>query len=760
MKQMKRFVFLTIFLILSLNLYAQETVSRIEIKGNDKVSTATVISKIKTRAFQPYNENVVNEDVKRLFSLGYFDDIDVETTSSAEGVVVTFIVTERPVLKDVIIEGERFIREKEILKTIELTEGSFVNEYKIKEAVKKLKNLYYRKGFSQADIFYAIDVDEEKNEADVRITINEERVLKVRGILIEGNKTFRDKRIIGLMKMKRATWWLFRRGIFKQELLEDDIKRIVDFYQIEGFSDVGVDYVTSAQEKGMYITITIEEGDRYYTGMVKVEGYEDISLDELETAMTLQEGDIFSQKRLDEEASLLQGLYMDRGYIFAQVRPFSFFNPQTQKVDVTFTIVENNIAYVERIDIRGNSRTKDKVIRRELRIFPGDKFEGQLIKKSRQRLENLGFFEDIRFDTEPGTKPDWQDLIVDVTEAKTGYLSFGGGYSSIDEFVGFVELRQRNFDFKNFKTFTGAGQDLTLFASFGTLTERYQLSFTNPWIFDRPVSFGFDAYQKGHKREEDVGYAYEESVTGGALRLGREFNDRIKGGAAYRLDRVEITDIVEDATQELKDEEGTNDLSSIELNASYDTRDNVFVPTRGIYFLNTAQFTGGLMGGDKDFTKYFSQVSFFVPMFNKSVVELKLRGGWADPFDDTAKVPIYERFFAGGAYTIRGYHERKVGPIDDVTEDPIGGESMFISNIEYTYPVIDFLKVATFFDSGNVWRKNSDFFSGGLKSSIGLGIRVKTPIGPVSVDYGWPLDTEPGEEGKAGRFHFSVSRGF
>ena len=326
--------------------------------------------------------------------------------------------------------------------------------------------------------------------------------------------------------------------------------------------------------------------------------------------------------------------------------------------------------------------------------------------------------------------------------------------------MGFVEVSQKNFDYKNFSTFSGAGQDLSLYASLGQLTSYYELSFTNPWIFDRPYSFGFDAYKKGHKQNEDVGYGYSEDVVGGDLRLGKEFNDVLRGQIAYRLDNVKITDIIDNATADLKDEAGTNTLSSGEASLSYDTRDNVFSPLRGVFFTNDFQLTGGPFGGTKNFIKYSTRFSYFYPLINKSVIELRLRGGWADPFSDTNKVPIYERFFAGGANTIRGYEERKVGPVDPATNDPLGGESMFVANIEYTYPLMEFLKVATFFDSGEVWEKNSDFFSTDLKKSIGLGIRVKTPIGPVSVDYGWPLDLLPGQQTKEGRFHFNVSRGF
>jgi outer membrane protein insertion porin family len=292
-------------------------------------------------------------------------------------------------------------------------------------------------------------------------------------------------------------------------------------------------------------------------------------------------------------------VYVDKGYIFAQMSR-SILNPETQKVDVTYKITENQVAYIERIDIKGNIKTKDKVIRRELRVYPEERFDGKAVRKSKEKLENLGFFEEVRFDTEPGTQPDKVNLVVDVKEAKTGHLSFGGGYSSIEEFVGFAEVEQKNFDYKNFSTFSGGGQDLRFYASLGSLTSRYELSFTNPWIFDRPYSFGFDVYRKGHDQDEDVGYGYSEEITGGDLRLGREFNDNLKGQMSYRFDRVKISDVVDDATSDLKDEAGITDLSSVDFDMAYDTRDNVFSPLSGIYFTNNFQVTGGPFGGDRD----------------------------------------------------------------------------------------------------------------------------------------------------------------
>ncbi len=747
----------TIFLAFVVSVFAGELISKIEIVGNDIVSDSTIISKIKTRSNQPYNENLINEDIKDLYATGYFENIEIEKRDAADGVVVIYRVKEKPVVKAIAVEGAKRIHKRRIEKLIEAEEGSFLDEYKLKETQNTIERFYRKRGFSEAIIDYSIEVDDE-NKAKVTFSIDEKTLARIRKIMIKGNICYRSKKITKLMRTK--TKGFFRKGILKKEVLEDDIKRIDDFYKERGFSDVKVSYSLDYVKSNVHIVITIDEGNRQYISRIKVEGNREISLEDIEEKIEIKVGEVYVEKKVNENVNNVRGVYVDRGYIYAQVKPVLYFNPQTKKVDITFSIVENQVAYVERIDIKGNVKTKDKVIRRELRLYPGEKFEGSKIRKSRQRLDNLGFFEEVRFDSEPGSKPNWESLIVDVKEAKTGYLSFGGGYSSIDEFTGFIELRQRNFDYKNWSSFTGAGQDLSLLASIGNMTSRYELDFMNPWIFDQPISFGFQAYKKGHDRDEDVGYGYEENIKGGAIRFGKEFNDNYKGWIGYRLETVEISDLASDAGADLIAEKGTNDLSSLELDLSYDTRDNVFSPSEGIIFGNSLEVCGTFLAGDKDFIKYSSRLNAFFPSINKSVLELKLHLGVAEAFSGTDNVPIYKRFFAGGASTIRGYRERKIGPIDSSTGDPVGGEALFVTNIEYTYPLVDVLKMAVFFDSGNVWAKRSDFLSGGFKSSVGIGIRVKTPLGPIKLDYGFPFNKEPGEEGKEGRFHFSVSRGF
>jgi outer membrane protein insertion porin family len=519
--------------------------------------------------------------------------------------------------------------------------------------------------------------------------------------------------------------------------------------------------------------IRIKEGKKFLVGNVTVQGNKDVS--EKELLSRLKEcvpGKVFSEETLKMEVANLQGLYFDRGYISCQIQDTTSLNSSTGRVDIAFNIIENQVSYVNKIKVRGNVKTKDIVVRRELRIRPGDKFDGEKLRRSKEKLQNLGFFEEISYDTEETEAPDKKDLIVDVKESKTGAFSFGGGYSTVDSLVGFIEIEQKNFDWKNWPYFTGDGQDLRLRASFGSISDGFDLSFTKPWLFDYPVSFGFDAYKRDHDRDEDAGYGYHERVIGGALRLGKEISDYLKVGISYRRDEITISDIPGTASADLRREEGKNSISSLSPGITFDSRDNVFDPRKGNLLTGSFDWAGGFLGGTRDFWKFYGRASHYFPLPWNSVLEVRGRVGIAEPYSDTDYIPIYERFFAGGAYTIRGYEERMLGPIDPGTKDPLGGDAMIVGNIEYTYPLFSFLKVAGFFDIGNVWDKvgdigaSDDYYqgipnTGGFKKSFGLGLRMKTPFGPISLDYGIPLDKQPGESEKSsGRFHFSASHGF
>jgi outer membrane protein insertion porin family len=769
-KILPAFVFV---LLLSLPLFAQESpkadagvknVTAIEVKGNKSISSNTILSKMKTRPGTPYQDNIISDDLKRLYILGYFSDIKINTEDFNNGLKVIVTVAERPLIEKITLTGSKISQEedKKIKDSIKSKEGQYLDHPTLSGDVETIQKRYEKKGYSQAQVEYKADVDEKTNKAKVEFKIVQGKMQKIRTIYVEGNTAFTDARILKLMKTKRA--WLFGSGVLKEEVLTEDMERLKTFYHKAGYIDVVVNFETSSDPMGkfLFITVKIEEGKKYLVGSLAIRGNKDVSeADIISRVKICTPGKIFSHESLKDDISSVTGLYFDRGYIMAQVDNTTSLNSDTGRIDIVLNITENQIVYVDKIKIRGNVKTKDVVIRREMRIKPGDRFDGEKLRRSKERLQNLGYFEEISYDTEETGSQTSKDLVVDVKESKTGAFSFGGGYSSIDQFVGFIEVEQKNFDWKNWPYFTGAGQDLKLRASAGSLSNGLELSYTEPWLFDYPLSFGFDLYRRTHKRDSDVGYGYDETVTGGDLRLGKEISEYWKTGLTYRHDTIKITNITDDASSELKDEAGSNVISSLDYDLTYDSRDNVFAPSKGDVLSNSMMVAGGPLGGDRDFWKYEGRAEHYIPLFRQSVLQLTGRAGIAETYSDTLKIPIYERFFAGGAYTVRGYRERKIGPVDPLSGDPLGGNSTIIGNIEYLYPLISFLRLAVFYDTGNVWEKTKDIGKGGFKSGTGIGFRLKTPIGPIMLDYGIPLSKETGETKRGGgRFHFSMSHGF
>jgi len=746
-------------------------VTALEIRGNKAISTNTIVSKMKTRIGSPYLDNVVSDDLKRLYLLNFFSDIKIDTESYKDGIKVIINVTERPIIEKITFSGiERVTMKDEKLKLqLKSREGQYLDYPTLAEDTGVLRKMYEKLGYSAAVIDYKIETNPETNKVKINFNVIEGRRIHIKNIIIEGNKAFTDNRILKLLKTKRG--WLFNAGILKEDVLKEDIKRIKAFYSNNGFIDVAVTYEVRPDAKKpylLYIYIRITEGNKYLVGDVLVLGNKAIAEKEiLKRLNNCVPGSVFSDDAMKADVASVQGLYFDKGYISAQVQNTSSLNTATSRVDIVYNIIENQVTYVDKIKIRGNIKTKDLIIRRELRIHPGDKFDGEKLRRSKERLQNLGFFEDISYDTEDTGVPDQKDLVVDVKETKTGSFSFGGGYSTVDQFVGFIEIEQKNFDWRNWPYFTGGGQNLKLRASLGSVSTGFELSYTEPWLFDYPVSFGFDAYRRTHKRDTDLGYGYDEDVVGGDLRLGKELSEYLRADIVYRLDNIEISNI-EDSNSELEQEKGKNTISSITPSISFDNRDNIFEPRKGNLLTGSVEWAG--LGGTKDYWKFFSRGSHYFPMPRNASLEIRGRVGLADPYGDSDRIPIYERFFAGGAYTIRGYEERSVGPVDS-DGNPLGGASMLIGNVEYIYPLFGFLKVAAFYDVGNVWQKLGDIGSsrnandiansGGFKSSFGLGFRVKTPIGPIMLDYGIPLNKASGKTSKGnGRFHFSVSNTF
>ena len=738
-------------------------VKSIDIQGNKSIGIAQILSKIKTRVGQEYQENVAGDDLKRLYNTGHFSDVQIDHEDYQGGYKIIVRLKEKPIVEELTFSKLRYYNKHFLESKIKTKKDKFLDNKTLKDDVNTIEELYKKKGLTQAKVDVETFLDDVTNKATLHFIVREGFRMKIKRINIYGNTAYQDKKIIKAMKSRSA--WLFNSGFLKEDQLEEDMTRIQSFYEQNGYIDAKATYKIEPLYKGLVnVDVSIEEGKRYYVGDVAVAGNSILSeFDVKINIKNMRESNVFSREKLDEDLNNVRNAYFDRGYISANVEEATSFNTQTGKVDVKLDIKEGKLAYINKIKIQGNAHTRDIVIRRELRMYPGDQFDGKKLRKSKERLRNLGYFEDVGYDIEDTDQSDQKDLVVQVKEAKTGSFSFGGGYSTVDKLVGFIELEQKNFDIANWPSFTGGGQDLRIRGELGSTRQNLLLSFTEPWLFDYPVSAGFDAFLTDTKRDSSTGYAYDERRTGGDVRLGKSFNDNFNIGSYYRLEQIKINNLDSAVSADLAAEEGTNVVSSTGLSSTHDYRDSPLSPTTGWMVTNNADLAGGFLGGDKDFYRLQTSGSYYVPIkFSEltTVVELSARTGMVKAYGDSSRVPIFERYFVGGAHSIRGYNERKVGPLDPNTQDSIGGEVMLVGGIEYTVPVIDILKGAVFFDTGNVWSKVKDYGTGGLKSGTGVGLRVKTPIGPINLDYGFPLNNEPGEQKKSGKFYFSVSRGF
>ena len=735
---------------------APKNIADVLVRGNQIVSTSTILSKVKTQKGGVLKQDTINEDVKRLYATGFFQDIRMEVEDGADGYMVVITVFEKPVIRQIIIDGFTAFKEDKLRKEFKIIEGQILDRRAVKEGVEAIRKLYGDRGYRFVNIDSQVDVNEKTKEATVTVRITEGDKFKIKKIEFDGVTAFKEKKLARLMKTKPKR--ILSSGVFKDENFDKDLERLALYYQQEGYLDVRIqpDFKYDEKERMMVIHIAIDEGQRYVCGDIKIEGNKLFPESELWQKLEMLPGLTYSQFYLSKDIEKIRDYYQDQGHVDARIVPDVRLNRDSGKVDVTYKIEEGDLYFVEKVMVRGNTKTRDIVIRRELRIRPGEKFDGEKIRKSKQRLENLGFFEEITYDTQPSADAsNKKDLIFRVKEKRTGELSFGGGVSSIDRFVGFAEISQKNFDIFNFPRFTGDGQSLSLRARVGSISKDFSLNFVEPYIFNKPISWSSELF---NIRRDAENVDFEEERLGFGTTLSRTFKDVWSVGSGYTLERVKIDGLSSDSPASVRDFEGSNWLSRIKLFTNYDTRDNVFNPTKGFIANLQGDLVGSFLGGNQDY--YILQTGFthYWSFFKQHVLELRAKLGVSQEFGDSPSVPVFDRFYAGGLGTVRGYNYRRVGPIE--SGDAVGGQSIALASLEYTFPIpkLESFRGAFFIDTGRV---DSDAYHlfGKTAVSIGPGIKIKTPIGPVAFYYGFPIANRD-TENENGRFEFSLSRGF
>ncbi|MCH7589983.1 outer membrane protein assembly factor BamA [PVC group bacterium] len=725
------------------------------VRGSQNISPDLVLSQIRLKKGDPFESAVLNEDLRRLYSLGYFSDITVQLDELDEGVDIIFSVTEKLTVTAIIISGNDRFRTKKLVREITLLEGSVLNQSIVQSDVNQLKAYYEKKGHSSVIVQAEIDADPETQSAVVTYVIVEGPRVKIRSIIFEGNDDIPDKVFVKAMRTKKSG--IFQSGYMKREIFQADLDAVMRHYRDQGYINariLKVDETESEDKKFLDIVIVVEEGDIYQIGEVRVNGNILFPEEDLRKYIAVKRGNVYNLTTVSESIGNVEGFYGDRGYIYAKVDLFTKIDEEKHNIDLEFRVSENEKIYIENIIIRGNAKTKDIVIRRNITLKPLDAFDGGELSKSQERLLKMEYFEDVRFNIEPGSMPNHENLIVDVVEKKTGNLSFGAGYSTIENLIGFVEMTQTNFDIGNFPSFIGGGQRLRLRAEIGRRRRDYELNFVEPWLFDYPVLFGLDLFNRDFFRDD-----FDERRTGGAVRLGKALGEHNYISARYKIENVKIDDFSIDASPLILAEGGTL-LSSLTVTLSRNTTNSGTFPTRGYSTSFSTEFMGGPLGGDVEYLKYNVAAKKYYSFIEKQVLELSLDLGTIQNYGASDRVPIFERFFAGGN-NLRGFGFRQVGP-RDAANNPIGGNTILLASAEYSFPVYkDVIRGAVFYDTGNVYEDEFAWNLGSLVSGAGVGVRVKTPFGPMKLDYAWVLDKDERDpDADSARWHFGVGKLF
>ena len=772
---MKRWLGLLICCMAWMPVWAAEeagpTVREIEVRfvGPEAVNRAVVRANIQTEVGKPRSHDMVEQDVRTLIGTGFFLDVRVLEESVKDGVRIVYQVTGKATLKEITVEGGKLIKNDRLKREVTLKVGDIFDERKAHESALKMVELYQKDGFPDAKVEPVSQIDKDTGKAILKFKVTEADRVFIQAIRITGSKAIKTPVLLKLIKTKRRWWgsWLAGSGVLKDEQFADDLEKIREHYRSKGYIDVEIKATRIERVKKPWLVIHIDlfEGQQYKVGTVKIEGNKLFTLAQLQKLLKMNSGQTFTPDGLSKDIKALEDYYGGRGYLDTRVNSKRDANVETGKLDLIYTIQEGELTYIERVVIRGNTKTKDKVIRRELAVAPGDIYNTVRVDASKERLKNLGYFEKIETTPEPTPIPNRRDLAVQVEEKRTGNVTFGAGFSSIDSLIGFVEVTQGNFDLFNWPNFTGGGQKARVRAQIGFKRQDYIISFVEPWFLDQRLLLGVDLF---HTANSYLSTDFSENRTGASLRFEKALNEFLRAQIQYTIQDIDLS-VASTASQEMLSQNGSKMRSSMMFSLAQDSRDSVFLTTRGMRSEVSAEVAGGPVGGDVSDYKLNAKSSVFFPFFDKQVLEILGSIGIVDAFGTTKgsgavvtdgtrtfrvdDVPMYDRYFLGGANTLRGFKYGQVGP-KDINGEPIGGNTTFNATAEYSIPVVERIRVAVFFDIGEVEKDSYNFVPGDLKSDAGLGVRLNLPIGPLRLDYGYPIQSDP-QTGKNGKIQFS-----
>jgi outer membrane protein insertion porin family len=757
------------------------TVARVHFRGNRKVEDDAIRAVIKTKTGEAINQELLRGDVRAIWKMGFFEDVQVESTEvkGGDGLAIVFVLKEKPTISKIYVAGNDEVSLTKINEVLDLKKEQVLDLAKLKKNVQKIKQLYVEKGFYMAEVDYELKRPS-PSEVEVWFRCNEHAKVEVRRVNFVGNKAIGDDQLREVVVTREGNILslLTQAGTYREDVFQRDLILLQAHYWDRGYVQVKVGTPTlelSPDKRSLYITINIEEGPRYRLGKIDIRGDLLEPREVFLSRVSVKPGEIFNRSKLSEDLQQLTDYYKDRGYAYVNATPSTPVNEKTLTVDVTFEIQKGEMVYFERVNIRGNSKTRDKVIRRELRIIEGEPYSQSKLDYSKRRVNALGYFEKVDVTTRRGSTDSMMEVNVEVSERPTGTFQIGAGFSSVENFIAQAQISQNNF--------FGRGQSLTVQAQLSSLRQLFLLSFQDMYFLDTKWTFGFNLF-----KQDRYLYSFIRSSYGGSLTWGYLLGDDLRLLLTYNWERVGISSgsalrgffaggqrdpIPPGSLANLLRSGVTSSTRGV---LSYDTRNDRMFPTKGWYNTLSGEIADTFLFSQNIFTRYEATLRYFYPIWGPFVLRLKVDGGLIAS-RDARGVPIFERYFVGGIYDIRGFAPRSLGPIihapdgqfADASLIPfrIGGNAQVIANAEIEFPLFDKVGIrgVVFTDVGNSFNLEQSYCAlrprdvdpskdpckrpwdlNAYRASWGFGLRWFSPIGPLRFEWGIPFRTLPGEQ--------------
>ncbi len=724
-------------------------IEEIIIEGTQRIEPATVRSYLLVDPGDPFDPAILNETLRNLFDTGLFADVRLSRVN--DSLIVE--VDENPIINRIAFEGNSEIDNESLRGEVELRPRVVFTRTKVQNDVARLTEVYRRSGHFGVQIEPKVIVLEQ-NRVDLVFEIDEGPKTRIQSINFIGNRAYSDRNLRGEIVSTEAAWWriLGAQDSYDPDRLGFDRELLRRFYLTEGYADFRVDSVTAEltpDRESFIVTFILEEGERYRVGSLDlVSEIPDLDPEALRDEVRISEGDWYNAQRVEDTVEGLTEAVADRGFAFVDVRPRVQRNPEEQEVDIVFEVQEGPRVFVERINIEGNVRTEDRVIRREFRLVEGDAFNASKVRRSRQRIQNLGFFGSVSVDSVEGSEPDQTVINVEIEEQATGSLTFGGGFSTDVGPIAQVEIRERNL--------LGRAQDLLLNLTVAGQRSGLELSFTEPYFLDRNLAAGIDLFRI---ETSERNLTFDQERTGGALRAGYEIVEFWQQNWRYEFSRRDITNVDPRAALAIRLEEGKTDRSSVTHRLTYDTRDDRFDPRSGVRLFTNNTFAG--LGGDVTFAKNTVGGDYFLPILEDWTLRVGAEVGQIVGINDDTRV--LDRFFVGGSQ-LRGFASSGISPRDELTRDPLGANQFYTATVETRFPLgaPDDLPIRgrLFTDVGASWgvdRAPGDILEEkSPRLAVGAGLSWSSPLGPLDIDFGFPILSEDFDDEQIFRFSFGT----